>query len=226
MARQRRVRRRVYVDPDRIVDSGHGGNRVVRQGVHRRPPRPPRPQASGRLQPRRAQAVRVPSALRRRPAAALVHRGHPRPAPPPPGHARRRVCRPRGRPQAGRHRGVQPVGVRPDQYHRLAECHRGVHRRRGHQGRRALDGQGLLPDQPLRRDEAHRGQALHHRQPLRRRLPDPLFRRSVRKRHCPSPTCDAPASSSPCPRRSSSSSTPSSTCKAASSTSRASPRCG
>ena len=39
------------------------------------------------------------------------------------------------------------------------------------------------PDQPLRRNEADRGQVVHHRQPLRRRLPDPIFRCSVRKRH-------------------------------------------
>ena len=50
--------------------------------------------------------------VRRRPAPALVHRRHPGPPPPQPRHARRRLRRARGRAQAGRHRGVQPVGVR------------------------------------------------------------------------------------------------------------------
>ena len=82
--------------------------------------------------------------VQRRPAAALVHRRHPRPAPPEPGDARGRLRGPRGRAEAGRHRGVQPVGVRADQRGRVAERHRGLHRP-GRKKVAALDRQGVLP---------------------------------------------------------------------------------
>ena len=87
----------------------------------------------------------VPAAVRRRPATALVHRRHPRPAPPEPRHARRRLRRARRGAQAGRHGRVQPVRVRADQRHRLAERHRGRDRLRRQEGRRALDRQGVGP---------------------------------------------------------------------------------
>ncbi len=61
---------------------------------------------------RRAEAVRGPPAVRRRPTAALVHRRHPRPRPAHARHARRPVRGARRRAQAGRHRRVQPVRVR------------------------------------------------------------------------------------------------------------------
>ena len=171
------------MDPPGSSHSGERRNGFVRQGLHHRGPEEPRPEAHRRLQPRRAQAVRVPPAVQRRPPAALVHRRHPRPAPPEPGDARGRLRGPRGRAEAGRHRGVQPVGVRADQRGRVAERHRGLHRPGREEGRGALDRQGVLPDQPLRRDQADRRQAVRHRQPLRRRLPDPVQRGPLRQRH-------------------------------------------
>ncbi len=54
----------------------------------------------------------------RRPAAALVHRRHPRPASSDPRDVRGRLRRARGSAEAGRHRRVQPVRVRADQHHR------------------------------------------------------------------------------------------------------------
>ena len=162
--------------------SGHRRHGVLRQGVH--PPRARlarRAQAGGVL-PRRAQAVRAPSAPRPGRAAALLHRRRPRQGAADPGHARRRLRRARRRAQAGRHGRVQPVRVRQDQRRRLAERGRGRHRLRRAQGRRALHRQGLQPDQPLRRDEAGRRQAVRGGQPLRRQPRDPLLRGALRQR--------------------------------------------
>ena len=65
----------------RVQHPGHRRHRLVRQGLHRARARPPRSPAARHLLPRRAQAVRGPPAVRRRPPAALVHRRRPRPAP-------------------------------------------------------------------------------------------------------------------------------------------------
>ncbi len=114
------------VRPAGVQHPGDRRDRLVRQGLHQARAGPPRPAPAGDLLAGRAQAVRGPPAVRRRPAAALVHRRRAGRAAAAACAARHRLRRARGGAQAGRHRGVQPVRVRPDQRDGLAERHRGV----------------------------------------------------------------------------------------------------
>ena len=103
---------------DRPLHPRHGWHRIVRQTLRaHRPRRAPAP-AHRHLQPRRAEAVRVPAGPRQRPARPLLHRRRARRAPAVAGVRRRRHRRPRRGAQAGAGGRVQPVRGDQDQHPR------------------------------------------------------------------------------------------------------------
>ncbi len=162
------------VGTSRLQHSGHRRNRLVRQGVHQARPRPPRPAPADRVLPRRAQAVRGPPAVRRRPPAALVHRRHPRPST----ACSRAMHGVDYVVHAAALKQVDTAEYNPFEFVKTnvigsQNVIEAAHRRRREEGRRAVHRQGVQPDQPVRRDQADRRQAVHHRQPLRRGLPRP-----------------------------------------------------
>ena len=101
----------------------HRRHRLVRQAFREDGGRALQAQASDHLLARRAQAVRDGAGLLARAISlhALFHRRRARPRPPRDGDARRRLCRPCRRAEAGADRRVQSVRVHPHQRVRRRE---------------------------------------------------------------------------------------------------------